>query len=392
MKKLVEIYLQLKGQVNRAMTEYYTKIEQIEQLSKEEKKQLKPVGEKFEFRCNDYYLSLINFDDPDDPIRRLIIPDVSELDEWGRLDPSDEETYTIIPGLEHKYNSTVLLLVSNHCEGICRYCFRKRVFIKKDDQCLEDIDSAMNYIRDHNEITNVLLTGGDPLLEPTERLEKIISGLRQIDHVQIIRIGTKMPAFNPAKIIENLDLLKIVKRYSTEDKKIYFMTHFAHPRELTDLAVKAVNLLKDAGALIDNQNPLIKGVNDNPDDLAELLAKLSFIGAVPYYIFQCRPALGNRACTVPIEKGYDIIEKAKAQVSGLAKRARFVMSHSTGKIEIVGKANDRIYLKYHRAADDADSGLFMVMKSNPDAYWFDDYNEVIKSYPANRPYRSYGPE
>ena len=123
-----------------------------------------------------------------------------------------------------------------------------------------------------------------------------------------------------------------------------------------------------------------------------MLAKLSFIGAVPYYIFQCRPALGNRAYTVPIEEGYEIIEQAKALVSGLAKRARFVMSHSTGKVEIMGKTEDHVYFKYHRAANDTESGRFLVLSSNPDAYWLDDYDEMIAVYPVELPYRSYGPQ
>jgi lysine 2,3-aminomutase len=180
--------------------------------------------------------------------------------------------------------------------------------------------------------------------------------------------------------------------YSTGRRKIYVMTHFVHPRELTDLAIRAINLLQKAGVKIANQMPLIKGVNDNPVVLADLLAELSFIGAVPYYIFQCRPALGNRGYTVPIEEGYEIIEQAKARVSGLAKRVRFVMSHSSGKIEIVGKTKERVYFKYHRAAMDEDSGRFLVFENNPSAYWLDDYNEIIRDYPINLPYRSYGPE
>jgi L-lysine 2,3-aminomutase len=170
------------------------------------------------------------------------------------------------------------------------------------------------------------------------------------------------------------------------------MTHFIHPRELTDPAVKAVSLLQKAGALIANQMPLIRGVNDNPRIMAKLLAKLSFIGAVPYYIFQCRPAIGNKAYTVPIEEGYEIVEQAKALVSGLAKRVRFVISHSTGKIEIIGRTEDFVYFKYHRAAKDADSGRFLALASNPNAYWLDDYTEVIRDYPIDLPYRSYGPQ
>ncbi len=388
----MEHEINMLNSISVTQMKHLTKIEQLEQLSEQERTQLKKVAETFSFRSNDYYLSLINWDDPDDPIRTIIIPHSHELEKWGRLDPSDEESYTIIPGLEHKYHSTALLLISNVCEGICRYCFRKRVFIDPQRTYLRDTAAAMQYITEHKEITNVLLTGGDPLVLKTSKLDNIIRQLREIEHVQVIRIGTKMPAFNPYRITEDPALLEMISNYTTEQKKIYIMTHFVHPRELTDVAIKSVNLLQKAGALLANQTPLIRGVNSNPEVLAELLGKLSFIGAVPYYIFQCRPAIGNKAYSVPIEKGYEIVEQAKSMVSGLAKRVRYTMSHTTGKIEILGKTKDFVYFKYHRAADDQDSGRFLVFKSNPDAYWFDDYDEVVHDYPMNQPYRAYGPE
>ncbi|MCP4612757.1 MAG: KamA family radical SAM protein [Planctomycetes bacterium] len=375
-----------------AKNEYLTSLELIEQLSKQEMTELKEVTDKFPFRSNRYYLSLIDWNDPNDPIRTAIIPRIQELDEWGRLDPSDEKSYTVMAGLEHKYNSTALLLVSTVCDGVCRYCFRKRIFIKAQNEHLQDMPAAMQYIKEHCKITNVLLTGGDPLVLTTSKLENIIRQLREIEHVQIIRIGTKIPACNPYRIVDDLALLEMIKTYSTKQKRIYVMTHFIHPRELTDLSVRAVSLLQKAGAVIANQMPLIAGVNDNPYVLAELLAGLSSIGAVPYYIFQCRPALGNKAYTVPIEQGYEIVEQAKSLVSGLAKRVRFVMSHSTGKIEIVGKTEKRIYFKYHRAANDQDSGRFLIFKRNPNACWLDDYDEMIQDYPMSLPYRLYGPE
>ena len=371
---------------------YLTRIEQIEPLPDAERDRLRPVTEQFAFRSNDYYLSLIDWDDPGDPIRRIIVPSVEELGQWGRLDPSDEKTYTVMPGVEHKYNSTVLLLVSNVCDGICRYCFRKRVFIKPQMEYLRDVSGAMEYIEEHEEVTNVLLTGGDPLALATGKLVEIVRRLREIEHVQIIRIGTKIPAFNPHRIINDASLLEMVERYSTPHKRIYFMTHFVHPRELTDVAVQALQLLQKAGAVTANQMPLLRGVNDDPDVLAELLGKLSFVGAVPYYIFQCRPAVGNRAYTVPIEEGCDIVEQAKSHVSGLGKRLRYTMSHSTGKIEILGQFEGRTYFKYHRAAEDVDSGRFLVFDSDPEACWLDDYEEVSSNYPINLPYRSYGPQ
>jgi len=170
------------------------------------------------------------------------------------------------------------------------------------------------------------------------------------------------------------------------------MTHFIHSNELSDLALKAITLLHKTGVEIANQTPLIRGINDNPEALATLLANLSFVGVVPYYIFQCRPAIGNKAYAIPIEEGYNIIEQAKAKVSGLAKRIRFVMSHSTGKIEIVAVTDEFTYLKYHRAAEDQNNGRFFILKRNPKAYWLDDYEEISRDYPVDQPYRSHGPE
>lgn len=371
---------------------YYRNIQDIEHLTQHERDALESVTAQFAFRANDYYLSLIDWLDPNDPIRRLIIPHTDELEGWGRLDPSDEQAYTVLPGLEHKYPTTILLLVSNVCEGICRYCFRKRVFIDPQKETLNNIPAAISYIASHPEITNVLLTGGDPLVLTTPKLEHIISELRGIDHVQIIRIGTRMPVFNPWRILDDPSLAEMIETYSRPDKRIYVMTHFCHPRELTEAACAGLDKLLRAGAILTNQCPLIRGVNDDPETLATLFQRLSFAGVVPYYLFQCRPALGNHAYTVPIEEGYAICEAAKAKVSGLAKRVRFVMSHATGKIEILARTETKVFFKYHRAADSEESGKVMVCESNPSACWLDDYEEILRQYPAELPYRTYGPE
>ena len=309
-------------------------------------------------------------------MRRVVIPDRRELEEWGNFDPSDEEKYTVMPGVEHKYDSVMLFLVTNKCDSICRYCFRKRIFIEPEKDYIHDWEAAYKYVSDHPEVTNVLLTGGDALMLSNSELEKILGRLRGIEHVQIIRLGTRMASYNPYRIIDDPALLRTIEKYSTAEKKIYVMTHFIHPAELTDAAIEGVNLLRKANAELANQTPLIRGVNDNPEVLAELLDKLSFIGVPPHYIFQCRPTTGNKCYTVPIEEGYDIVEQAKSKVSGLAKRVRFVMSHSSGKLEIIGKANGNVYLKYHRAYRNEDSGKLMVFKSNPEACWFDDYEEA----------------
>ncbi|ADA66846.1 lysine 2,3-aminomutase YodO family protein [Thermotoga petrophila RKU-10] len=359
---------------------YYTSITQVEQLSPEERGRLKRVEEKYRFRANSYYLSLIDWSDPDDPIRKIIVPEEDELEEWGTLDASNEKSYTVAKGLQHKYPDTALFLVNDVCGGFCRFCFRKRLFINVGAEVIRDITPQLDYIRSHKEITNVLLTGGDPLLLSTEKLEKIVSSLREINHVQIIRIGSKIPAFNPYRIIDDPDLLMMIRKYSTKEKKIYVMTQFNHPRELTREAIEAVNLLKDAGAMLCNQTPLLRGINDDPEVLGELLDRLSFVGVTPYYVFQNRPVSGNRKFAVPIEEGYEIFTKAISNISGVAKRVRYVMSHRTGKIEIAALTKNFIVFKYHRAHDEKNRRKVMVYKRNSQALWFDDYSELLEEY------------
>ena len=365
------------GQNKAKPIKYLTKLAQIPQLSEAERSDLEKVNEQFVFRTNDYYQSLIDWNDPDDPIRRIVMPDIQELDDWGQLDASNEEKYTKVKGLEHKYTSTALLLVNEVCAAYCRFCFRKRLFMDENDEVTKDISEGLEYIRKHKEITNVLLTGGDPMIMSTSKLEPIIKQIREIDHVKIIRIGTKIPAFNPHKIVNDPSLHEMIKTYSKDEKKIYIMAHFNHPRELTEIAVKGLNMLMQSGAIVVNQTPLIKGVNDDPDVLAELFNRLSFMGVPPYYVFLCRPTLGNEPFAIPVEDGYEIFEVARNKCSGLAKRARLVMSHETGKVEMVGMSDGQVFFKYNRSANVENNGKFLVFESNPDAYWFDDYEEAF---------------
>lgn len=365
---------------------YINRLEQVKQLDANERRMLQPVCDEFVFRTNDYYTSLIDWDDPNDPIRKIVIPDVRELEAWGKLDASNEELYTRVPGLEHKYDSVALLLVNDVCGSYCRFCFRKRLFMNDNDEVHRDVSEGLRYIRNHQEITDVLMTGGDPLLMSTRQLRNVISQLREIDHVKTIRIGSKLVAFNPYRIINDPDLHAVFKQYSTPDKRIYVMCHFNHPRELSPQAVEGLSMLQNSGVITVNQTPMIAGVNDDPDVLAELFGKCAFYGVTPYYVFQCRPTLGNKAFSIPVEKSYKIFETAKMTGSGLAKRARLCMSHETGKIEIVALTANHIIFKYHRAADPDLCGRVMIFRRNHSAYWFDDYTELVDEYQLKNPY------
>ncbi len=354
---------------------YINRLEQIPQLSRQERKLLNPVVKYFAFRTNDYYQSLIDWNDPHDPIHRIVVPDIFELLAWGELDASKEGDYSVAPSLQHKYRDTALLLANNTCGAYCRFCFRKRLFMNDNDEVERDFTEAFNYIREHNEINSVLISGGDPLILSNRRLERIIQPLHEIDHVQIIRIGSKMTAFNPFRITEDPGLVQMLSNYSADEKKIHVVCHFNHPRELTAEAIKSLNMLMKAGVVVLNQTPLLGGINDDPTVLAQLFNKLAGIGAPPYYVFQCRPTAGNSTYSVPIEQAIDVFDFAKNGCSGLARRARFTMSHATGKVEILGKDSDRVYFKYHRVVNPRYEGKFFSCRRNPNAHWLDDYED-----------------
>lgn len=357
-------------------------LEDLPRLSAAERERLRPVLHEHTFRSSDYYLGLIDWDDPDDPIRRLIVPHPGELDAWGQLDPSEEVRITVARGVQHKYRHTVLLLCNEACAGYCRYCFRKRLFRKGNEEVAHDVSEGIAYIAKHPEVTNVLLTGGDPLHLSTPRLASILESLAEIPHVGIIRIGSKMPAFDPWRVLDDDALLELIGRISTAHRRVHVITHFDHPRELTGAAIDGVAALIDAGAVCANQCPVIRGVNDDAETLATLFRQLSFIGCPPYYLFQCRPTVGNRPYTVPLVEGFRLFDAARGRVSGLAKRARFVLSHRTGKIQILAVDERHIYARYHRAKDPGMEGTFHLYHRDDQAYWLDDLVPVEPATPA----------
>lgn len=351
------------------------KIDDLESLEPWEREALRPVGEKFAFRASAYYLSLIDWSDPRDPLRRIVVPRSEELVEFGEWDASDEASYMVADGLEHKYADTALILVNKVCAAYCRFCFRKRLFTADNEDVANDLGEALSYLRRHPEINNVLLSGGDPLVLSTRRLENVLRELSEIDHVNVIRIGSKVPAFDPDRIVGDPALPDMLGRHVGLGKQIYVMAHFSHPRELTEKALKGMSMLRTSGVATVNQTPIIRGVNDDASVLSELLDRLSFNGIVPYYLFICRPTAGNDPYVVPVEETLEIVETARAGLSGLAKQARLCMSHKTGKVEVVGKTGGHVVFRYHRAVDPFDRERLWLVKSNPRALWLDDYLE-----------------
>jgi len=343
-------------------------------FSPNEEKQLEQVVRAHPMRISPYYMSLINWNDPNDPIRKMALPSSEELNLEGFYDTSGEAENTKMPGLQHKYSETALILATNRCATYCRYCFRKRLVGLPTDEIMKRFEDAAGYIEKHREINNVLISGGDPLVLNNEVIERFLETLTAIDHLSFIRFGSKVPITLPDRLADPA-LLDLFKKYSQGDKRLYVVTQFNHPREITPQSVSAVSNLINAGVMLSNQTVLLGGVNDNPDTLATLMNRLVSIGVTPYYVFQCRPVKRvKHHFQVPICEGVRIVEKAKADCNGHSKRFKYVMSHKTGKIEILGIINDEIYFKYHEAKNRKNLGVMFNRRVDENAGWLDDFD------------------
>ena len=333
------------------------------------------VAENLPISVTLYYLSLIDKNDPDDPIRKMIMPSIEELSVDGTLDVSGEAENTKFLGLQHKYTQTVLILATNRCASYCRFCFRKRLVGRPNSEILDNFQKAVDYISEHPEVTNVLISGGDPLILDTKVIDRFLNQLTKIPHLDFIRIGTRIPVVFPNRILTDNNLLKMIGRYNNR-KKIYIVTHFNHPKELTIAARKSINRFKSEGIMLSNQTVLLKGVNDNSNVLAELQRKLVKSGVIPYYVFQCRPVKGTKHhFQVPLIKGIKIVKNAKKQLDGHSKRFRYIMAHKTGKIEILGTFNNNFLFKYHQATNNSNFERFFTRKISSSGKWLDDLSE-----------------
>lgn len=281
-------------------------------LSAKEVKEIKKVAKKYPMRINPYYLSLIR--EKGDPIWRQCIPDKMELlDEEGLEDPLAEERDSPVPGITHRYPDRVLFLVSNQCAMYCRFCTRKRkVGDPQKPITTSQILAGIEYIRNHPEVRDVILSGGDPLMLTDSRLEFVLRHLREIPHVEIIRIGTRVPCSLPQRITP--ELCEMLKKYHP----IYINIHFEHPMEITPESSRACQMLADAGIPLGSQSVVLKGVNDDPEVMKELMKKLLMIRVKPYYIYQCDITRGANHFRTKVEKSLEIIKGIRGFTSGLA--------------------------------------------------------------------------
>ena len=295
-----------------------TNINQLDQfipLSSEEKAQLRLVTMRYPLSITPYYLSLINPDDPDDPIRKQAVPSVLEMtmSTMGLEDPLAEKEDSVVPGLVHRYPDRVLMVLTNICPMLCRHCTRKREWRHGGWVRTEgEIEAMLDYLRRNEAIRDVIISGGDPLTLSTSRLESIISRVREIGHIEIIRIGTRLPVVLPQRI--DNELCAMLSKYGP----IWLNTHFNHPREITTEAAEACDRLLRSGIPVNNQSVLLRGVNDDVETMLKLCQGLLRIKVRPYYLFQCDEVQGAEHLRTPVETGIKIIEGMRGHTSGLA--------------------------------------------------------------------------
>ncbi len=263
-----------------------------------------------------YYASLINPDNPDDPIRRSMIPTTRELlhSPGEADDPLGEDKQSPTPGLVHRYPDRALFLATEHCSSYCRYCTRSRMVGRQERvrySCCQ-WEKALEYIKNTPAIRDVILSGGDPLTLPDEALEWLLINLRAIKHVEVIRIGTKTPAVLPMRITPALT--RIIQR----SHPIWMSLHFTHPDELTVETAEACGRLADAGAPLGSQTVLLRGINDNPEVLRDLMTGLMKMRVRPYYLYQCDPITGSAHFRTTAKKGLEMIAALRGHVSGYA--------------------------------------------------------------------------
>lgn len=283
-------------------------------LQPEEEAVFQEKGFSFRMAITPYYLSLINPKNPHDPVRMQSIPRLAEshISASDMADPLHEDADAPVPGMTHRYPDRVLLLLTDQCSMYCRHCTRRRKAGEHDAPMpKENVDKAMDYIEKHQEVRDVILSGGDPLTMGDERLDEILERLSKIDHVDIVRLGTRTPVVLPQRITDKL--ITMLKKY----KFLWLNTHYNHPQEFSPEACAALAKLAEAGIPLGNQSVLLKGINDNVDVMKALVHALVKNRVRPYYLYQCDLSEGIAHFRTPVSRGIEIIESLRGHTSGL---------------------------------------------------------------------------
>ncbi|MDI7259902.1 MAG: lysine 2,3-aminomutase [Thermodesulfobacteriota bacterium] len=290
-------------------------LKEIIELTSEEIEGIKYSKGRLALAVTPYFVGLMDPANPNCPIRRQAIPRIEErhLSKNDMVDPCGEDKDSPLPGLVHRYPDRVLLLVTDQCAVYCRYCTRRRLVGCTEQSITQgNFEEVLKYLKSHRKVRDVLLSGGDPLLLENERLEEILSRLRTIPHIELLRIGTRVPVTLPQRITSGL--VKMLKKYHP----IMMSIHFTHPKEITDAVRKACNDLADGGIPLGSQTVLLKGINDKPNIMKKLVHELLKIRVRPYYIYQCDLATGTEHFRTSIATGIQIIEKLRGYTTGYA--------------------------------------------------------------------------
>ena len=290
-------------------------LEGIPWLGKEEIGRMSRVARRYPFAVTPYFLSLVRWEDPEDPLRIQALPSPAETltPDAGSLDPLAEAEHTEAPGLIHRYPDRVVILATHHCAVFCRHCFRKRLW--KERPVRNDTlrwKRVIDYLEGHAEVRDVLLSGGDPLTLTDGQLDTMLGRIRRVRHVEIIRIGSRVPVALPQRITP--DLCRILERHGP----LWLVTQFNHPQEITPEAALACERLLRCGVPVNNQTVLLRGVNDQADTIKSLCQGLLRIRVRPYYLHQCDPVAGAEHFRTPLCKGIEIIAGLQGTTSGLA--------------------------------------------------------------------------
>lgn len=304
--------------------------------SPDEIQALERLEAQYKLAIPPYYFSLIDPADPADPIRLQAIPAVAETSADSSIeleDPLEEDKDSPVPGLTHRYPDRVLLVTTHVCTMYCRFCTRKRVTMDRDgwDAPSHNDQRMIDYVRERRQVRDVVVSGGDPLTLPIAKLRWLLGELAAIEHVEVIRIGTRVPVTLPQRLFdpELIDLLR-------DAEKIWIQTHFNHPREITPEAARACRNLLHAGMPINNHAVLLKGVNDTVPIMRDLVCGLMRIKVRPYYLFHCDPVTGAGHFRTSVWKGLEIVEGLRGHVSGLAVPTYVVDGlHGAGKIPLM---------------------------------------------------------
>ncbi len=284
-------------------------------LTVEEKRAITYVTKQLPMAITPHFLSLVDKDDPNCPMRKQVVPSLEEFNTnpYDLVDPCGEDKDMVVPGLVHRYPDRAVIFLTDMCSTYCRFCTRRRL-VGKSNKTLtsKELEPIYDYLRRNEKVRDVLISGGDPLLLPESKLEEILKNLRAIDRIEILRIGTRLPVMLPQRI--NPSLCQMLKKYNP----LYINIHFNHPKEITEETRKACNMLVDAGIPLGSQTVLLKGINDSPKIIMELMHELLKIRVKPYYLYQCDLAKGTYHFRTSVETGLKIMRALRGYTTGLA--------------------------------------------------------------------------